>query len=47
LHFLNDVLLQPARQQLQQALSPSVTDMPASPDAETVFRTLRELRNKW
>jgi glyoxylase-like metal-dependent hydrolase (beta-lactamase superfamily II) len=28
-------------------LRASVPDMPAHPDAETVFRTLRELRNKW
>jgi hydroxyacylglutathione hydrolase len=28
-------------------LRASVPDMPAKPDAETVFRTLRELRNKW
>ena len=28
-------------------LHAAVPDLPAKPDAETVFRTLRELRNKW
>jgi hydroxyacylglutathione hydrolase len=28
-------------------LRESVPELPAQPDAETVFRTLRELRNKW
>ena len=28
-------------------LRDSVPELPAQPNAETVFRTLRELRNKW
>jgi glyoxylase-like metal-dependent hydrolase (beta-lactamase superfamily II) len=28
-------------------LHAAVPELPAKPDAETVFRTLRELRNKW
>jgi len=28
-------------------LREAVPELPAKPDAQTVFRTLRELRNKW
>ena len=36
-----------SRNTVMAGLREAVPDLPAKPDAETVFRTLRELRNKW